>query len=318
MHIISKILLLTILFIFNLQAQSLSFYFENDVVDGSDRHYTNGTSFVYLSDTYQDSLINQVPTLYGETPNANFGIAYTHLAFTPSDLEEKNKIIGDLPYAGVINIDFFIYKWSKSFFHEYMITLGMVGPSTKTEQFQKGFHDIIGGTNPEGWNNQLKDNFLYNFSYSFGHKSYKKTFEYGKLDINNSFRIDLGNYNRDVIFSSMIRYGSDFPDNFNTVGRFIGSNENKQLNIEKRNNKNIDWSISYGLAYTYTDFFYVNDHDKSYNLSKIRETITQIISLDTYLDRYIISFNFKSSESIFKNNEDVEDKWGGVSIIYLF
>jgi len=313
-----KIFFLIILFVSNLQSQSLSFYFENDVVDGTDRHYTNGTAFVYLSDTYEDSFINDLPTLYGNTPNANFGIAYSQLAFTPSDLKEKNKIIGDLPYAGVITVDFFIYKWSKVFFHEYMLTLGMVGPSTKTEQFQKTFHDITGNTKPQGWDNQLEDDFLYNFSYSFGHKSYKKIFDYGKFDINNSFRISLGNYNRDVTVSSMLRYGNNFPDNFNTVGRFIGSNENKQLNIQRKKNKNIDWSISYGISYTYTDFFYVNDHDKSYNLDRIEEAITQIIALDTYLEEYILSFNFKSSESIFKNNRKLEENWGGISIIYLF
>jgi hypothetical protein len=137
--------------------------------------------------------------------------------------------------------------------------------------------------------------------------------------MNNSFRIDLGNYTRDVIVSSMIRYGHAFPDNFNTVGRFIGSNENKQLNIRTEDYKKIAWSISYGLAYTYTDFFYINDYDKSYNLNKIAETITHIISLDTYLDKYLLSFNFKSSEFIFKNrNENAKESWGGVSLIYLF
>jgi hypothetical protein len=137
-----------------------SFYFENDVVDGQDRHYTNGTSFIYVSDTYKDGFLNKIPSLYGDTPNSSFGIAYSQLAFTPSDLKIKEKIIGDLPYAGVINIDFFIYKWSELFFHEYMLTVGMVGPSTKTEEFQKSFHNITGNTKPQGWDNQLQDDFL--------------------------------------------------------------------------------------------------------------------------------------------------------------
>ena len=137
MSIFIKILLLNFLFLLTLQAQSLSFYFENDVVDGQDRHYTNGTSFIYLSDTYQDGFLNKIPSIYGHTQNSNFGIAYSQLAFTPSNLKIQEKIIGDIPYAGVINVDLFIYKWNKLFFHEYMLTLGMVGPSTKTEQFQK-------------------------------------------------------------------------------------------------------------------------------------------------------------------------------------
>ncbi len=322
MNLFMKTSLLTtitsILFTVTAQAQSLSLYLENDVIDGKDRHYTNGTSIVYVSDSYENSFINKIPTPFSKTKNANFGISFSRLTFTPSDIKEKNKIVGDLPYAGIINMDFFIYKWSETFFHEYMLTLGMVGPTTKTDQFQKAFHNVTGNTNPKGWDNQLKDDFLYNFSYSFGHKSYKKTFDYGKLDINNSFRIDLGNYNRAVSLSSMIRYGSGYADNFNTVGRLIGSNENKQLNLQASNSKDINWSISYGLAYIYTDFFYVNDQDKSYKLGKIRETISQIISLDTYLNNYIISFNFKSNKSLFGSDNDVKSNWAGISLIYLF
>jgi hypothetical protein len=322
MNLFIKTSLLTtitsILFTITAQAQSLSLYLENDVVDGKDKHYTNGTSFVYVSDSYKDSFINKIPTPFYQTTNANFGIGFSQLTFTPSDIKEKNKIVGDLPYAGILNFDFFIYKWNETFFHEYMLTFGMVGSSTKVEQFQENFHNITGNTKPEGWDNQLKNDFLYNFSYSFGHKSYKKTFDYGKLDINNSFRIELGNYNRAISLSSMMRYGSGYANNFNTVGRLIGSNENKQLNIQTTNSKNINWSISYGLAYRYTDFFYVNDYDKSYNLGKIRETISQIASLDTYYNKYIISFNFKSNKSLFDSNNNVKSNWAGISLIYLF
>ena len=240
------------------------------------------------------------------------------MTFTPSDIKQKNKIVKDLPYAGIVNIDLFIYKWSEAFFHEYMLSVGIVGPSTKVEQIQESFHYITGNNKPKGWNNQLKDDFLYNFTYSFGHKSYKKTFDYGKLDINNSFRIDLGNYNRAISLGSMIRYGNGYADNFNTVGRLIGSNENKQLNLQTSNSKDINWSISYGIAYRYIDFFYVNDYDKSYNLEKIRETISQIISLDTYFNKYILSFNFKSNKSLFGNDTSVKTNGAGISLIYLF
>lgn len=308
--------LTSMFFTLNSQAQSLSIYLENDVIDGKDKHYTNGTSIVYISDDYQNSFINKIPTVFSNTTNSNFGIGFSQLTFTPSDIKEKNKIVKDLPYAGILNFDFFIYKWSENFFHKYMLTLGVVGPSTKVEEFQESFHNITDNTKPAGWNNQLKDDFLYNFSYNFGHKSYKKAFDYGKLDINNSFKIDFGNYNRAVSLSSMIRYGNGYADNFNTVGRLTGSNENKQLNIKTSDFKNINWSISYGLAYTYTDFFYVNDHDKSYNLEKIRGTITQIVSLDTYFQEYIISFNYKSNKSLFTNNS--KSNWAGISLIYLF
>lgn len=327
MKILLKIFVLFLLTI-NLNAETFSVFMENDVIDGSDKHYTNGTAFMYLSnkdtndlEKYDNKfyeLISKIPTFHKDTKYQSFGITYSHLAFTPSDLKNPNKIVGDLPYAGVITLDFTLYKWEEDFFHEYMLTLGMVGPSTKTEQFQKEYHRISGSTKPQGWHNQLEDDFLYNFAYSFGYKAYQKNFGNKKFDVINSIRFDVGNYNRAVNFGSMLRYGKNYPSNFNTVGRFLGSNENKVLNLDSKTTKSYAWSISYGLAYTYTDFFYVNDHDKSYDTDQIQDTITQVIAFDTYFEKYVISFTFKSSNFIFEKQDDVRQNWGSVNLAYLF
>ena len=45
-------------------------------------------------------------------------------------------------------------------------------------------------------------------------------------------------------------------------------NENKLLNLDSKTTKDFAWAISYGLGYVYTDYFYVNDYDKSYELEK--------------------------------------------------
>jgi lipid A 3-O-deacylase len=36
-----------------------------------------------------------------------------------------------------VTVDFILYKWEEDFFHQYMMTLGMVGPSSAAENFQK-------------------------------------------------------------------------------------------------------------------------------------------------------------------------------------
>lgn len=314
------------LFNYSLNAQTISFFMENDVIDGQDKHYTNGSAFMYLSDNDTNNLtkynnsfykfVSKIPTFNNNTKYQSLGLVYSHLAFTPSNLKTKQKIIGDLPYAGVITIDFILYKWEEKFFHEYMLTLGMVGPSTKTQEFQSAFHKITGNTKPQGWDNQLKDDFLYNFAYAYGYKAYKEEFDFGKVDINHSIRFDVGNYIRSVHFGSMFRYGKNFPDNFNTVGRFIGSNEHKMLNLTKK--KSYAWALSYGLAYTYTDFFYINDHDKSYQNKKLGDSITQILSFDTFYNDFNFSFNFKSSHLFVETENNAKESWGGISLTYQF
>lgn len=326
MKLFLKIVFLFILSL-NLKADVFSVFLENDVVDGKDRHYTNGTSFMYLSNndtnnTSKDNsflnLISKIPTFNNDTKYQTLGINYSQFAFTPNDLEKKEKIVGDLPYAGVIAVDFILYQWEEDFFHEYIITLGAVGPSTNTDNFQKAYHQITGNKDPKGWDNQLEDDFLYNFAYSYGFKMLKYDFSYGKMDVTNNLRVDVGNFNRAALVSSSIRYGNKYPNNFNTVGRFIGANENKLLNLDSKTPKDFAWSVSYGLGYVYTDYFYVNDFDKSYELDKIKDTVMQVMSLDTYFDSFVITFTLKSSKFAVTNENSTRENWGGVNIAYLF
>ena len=327
MKLFLKIQLLFLLAL-NLDAQVFSAFIENDVIDGKDRHYTSGTAFMYLSDKdtnisskHDNSLydfISKIPTFHDDTKYQTVGLTYSQFAFTPSDLDRKDKIIGDLPYAGVTTLDFILYKWEEDFFHEYMFTLGMVGPSTKTDKFQKAFHNMSGSSKPQGWNNQLKDDFLYNFSYAYGHRSFKHEFSYGKMDLINNFRVDAGNYHRALMAGSVIRYGNNYPDSFNTIGRYLGANENKLLNLDSKKNKDFGWSVSYGLGYSYTDYFYINDYNSFYDLEKIKGTVMQVISFDTYLNKFVISLSYKTSKFASTNNNSSRDNWGGLSVAYLF
>jgi hypothetical protein len=245
-------------------------------------------------------------------------MSFSHHTFTPDDSEKVEKIVGDVPYAGVATVDFILYKWEEDFFHEYIMTLGMIGSSTLAENFQKEYHQITGNNETEGWKNQLKNDFLYNFTYSYGFKSFEYKFDYGKMDIINNFRVDLGNYNRALMAGAMVRYGNNYPNNFNTVGRLLGPNENRLLNLDSKTNKDLGWSLSYGLGYSYTDYFYVNNYDKSYELDKLKDTIMQVISFDTYFEKFVLSLTYKTSYFVRINNNTEKENWGGLNIAYLF
>lgn len=327
MKLFSKILPLSLLSL-SLNAQVISGYIENDVINGEDKHYTNGVAFSYLSDKdtnnlnkYDNSffnLVSKIPTFNNDTKYQSLGMTLSHLTFTPDDSNEKNKIIKEVPYAGVVTVDFTLYKWEEDFFHEYVVTLGMVGPNSLADEFQKSFHHITGNSETKGWDNQLKNDFLYNFSYGYGYRFFKHEFSYGKMDILNNFRVDLGNYNRALSAGTTIRYGNNYPDNFNTIGKTVGINENKLLNLDSKSNKDFGWSLSYSLGYSYNNYFYVNNYDKSYELDKLKDTIIQAISYDTYFDNFVLSFIYKSSKFVSVNNKSEYENWGGINIAYLF
>ena len=94
MKLFLKIVFLFILSL-NLKADVFSIFLENDVVDGKDRHYTNGTSFMYLSnndtnDTSKDNsflnLISKIPTFNNNTKYQTLGINYFYFDFTTNDI----------------------------------------------------------------------------------------------------------------------------------------------------------------------------------------------------------------------------------------
>ena len=62
-------------------------------------------------------------------------------------------------------------------------------------------------------------------------------------------------------------YGNNF---IYTVGKFLGVNENKLLNLDSKPNKNLGWSLSYGLHILLYWLFYVSNYDKSYQLDRIK------------------------------------------------
>ena len=111
----------------SLNAEVFSGFIENDVVNGEDKHYTNGIAFTYLSnkdtndlnksDNSFFNLVSKIPTFNNDTKYQTLGMTLSHLTFTPDNSDEQNKIIKDVPYAGVVTVDFILYKWEEDFFH---------------------------------------------------------------------------------------------------------------------------------------------------------------------------------------------------------
>ena len=62
----------------------------------------------------------------------------------------------------------------------------------------------------------------------------------------------------------------------------------------------------------------VNDYDSFYDLEKIKDTVVQVISFDTYLDKFVVSFTLKTSKFALTNENSTRENWGGVNIAYLF
>ncbi len=321
-----KIFTIILTFTSFIYADVRSFSFENDAIFKTDKYYTNSISYSWLSSKntndqriYDNSFynfINNIP-FQKEKKNQSIQLGFEHFLFTPDDIEKTEKIKDDIPYAGVAELQLSIYRWEEKYFHQFGLSLSLVGPSALGEEVQNTMHDMIGARHANGWDNQLDDSLNIGINYSYGEKFYTKYFDNNsKFEVINQIRFDLGTDIRGIIGGTNFRYGYNIPNNFATIGKTIGANQNYALNLDSKKNKKFGYSISYGIFYNYVDYFYITDHDKSYTINPINNLFGKILGFDFYYKDY--SLNIFLKEEIFLSKKKHSQKWGTFSIKKVF
>ncbi len=149
---------------------------ENDLWgSGKDSHFTHGTRFSYVSRNISSQCEKESPGLWEafrggvqdlvpgilELDTSRFSLILGQSIFTPEDITRRDLIFNDRPYAGWLYLGAgFITErpggWVDAF-DNFEFDIGVVGPASLAEYIQEGWHDVIGTTDPEGWNNQLEN-----------------------------------------------------------------------------------------------------------------------------------------------------------------
>lgn len=150
------------------QASLLNVAWDNDLLTGTDKGYTNGLRLTWFSDAAEQN-DNCSPCIVGGVrdglswlpgigaPGSRHAMAISlrQMMVTPENIETTAPQYDDIPYMGYLSAESFIYSWNRSRMTGYGITLGIVGPDSGAERAQKWVHKITGSTNPQGWDNQL-------------------------------------------------------------------------------------------------------------------------------------------------------------------
>ncbi|MET0399071.1 MAG: lipid A deacylase LpxR family protein [Longimicrobiaceae bacterium] len=150
-----------------------TFYWENDF-QLSDRSYTNGLRYSTLLDggpswthrsrrsrLWRAALLGKRACPPSPAPGdrgcyrLRTGLAYGQNFYTPENLSARALIPEDRPYGGFIYVgrSFELSRGRKMYEIEY--DLGLMGPLALGESVQKGWHQLVGATHPQGWDNQI-------------------------------------------------------------------------------------------------------------------------------------------------------------------
>lgn len=134
-----------------IKSKEIGLITDNDLYTSSknDKYYTNGLTFYYryLGKSIKDTTVKKTNE-----------ITLGHYVFTPRFLNAEAVDINDRPFAGYLFASF-----GKGYFYKNQnvlkvtLLMGVVGPNSFAEEFQKNFHKAFNYRKVYGWENQIKN-----------------------------------------------------------------------------------------------------------------------------------------------------------------
>ncbi|MCK9422800.1 MAG: lipid A deacylase LpxR family protein [Bacteroidales bacterium] len=152
------------------QESFLRISFDNDILDYTDRFYTNGIKIDVILPLFCRNPVSRLMIPYWGPGKNYYGISLVQNMYTPSTTKIGGLLYNDRPYAAYLY--FGSFKITNDVVHHFRQTsellLGIIGPGSYGEWVQRSFHNSIPTNNePLGWEYQIKNDFLLNYAIAF-------------------------------------------------------------------------------------------------------------------------------------------------------
>ena len=198
----------------------INFQLENDLFAKTDRYYTNGVRFSYLSpETTIPSWIERSASwlpFFAEDGNMRLVYGLGQNMYTPEDTSTRNPDPRDRPYAGYLYGSIGLVSDTGDRLDNLELTFGIIGPYSFAKETQKLVHEIIGADDPKGWNKQLHTEPAIMLTYQ---RKWRNLYEFRP---GGSFAVDatpfvggsLGNVYTQASGGVTFRFGQDLPSDY--------------------------------------------------------------------------------------------------------
>ncbi|WP_407333769.1 lipid A deacylase LpxR family protein [Enterovibrio sp. 27052020O] len=182
---------------FSVHAASISLTFDNDGALGTDRDYTSGLGLRWSSD----------PATIG------YSVEIASQMWTPTDIEFKTPQPNERPYAGLLYAQGRAYHQTDRTAYKSSLMLGTVGPSSAADSAQSFVHKTVGSTDPQGWEYQIEDEFVYQVAVE-AHQLVSRS-HIGEFSVFG--RGQGGNFQSEVAVGGTYRIGLDLGNTFGST-----------------------------------------------------------------------------------------------------
>jgi len=191
---------------------------DNDVFLGDDSGYTNG---IYLSTFDIGVGVDKIPAadfwvkplLWSLPKDSAVGAinAYTfgQAMNTPSDLSLEIPGENELPYSAFLFLSNSYVLVGEEYADEVNTIIGLIGPAALGDEVQTFVHQITGSDEPRGWDNQLDNELVFQFSRARIRRAWVSGS--GNSDLLLHARGSIGTLESGLSGGVMYRYGRGLP-----------------------------------------------------------------------------------------------------------
>ncbi|NQU33282.1 MAG: lipid A deacylase LpxR family protein [Bacteroidetes bacterium] len=136
--------------------------FDNDIFNNTDYYYTNGVVIELLVPTAKLSPLSKLLLGIKGAAIDLYGFSIKQNIYTPTNPDIAEISIGDRPFSAFLTIGQIreSYNLKNNFTIKSGLNFGVLGPASMGSVVQSSIHNI----EPVGWNNQIKNNVVINYS----------------------------------------------------------------------------------------------------------------------------------------------------------
>ena len=198
------------------QVGIFSFVLENDLFYNTDRRYTSGARFSYLTPKNGEpewlrDLAYEVPMLAW---HSDIRVEYSlgQNMYTASNKLLRDPPPDDRPYAGWLYGSVGVVARTGQVLDQFLVSVGVVGSASLAHQTQDFIHSIVDSPEAQGWSRQLRNEPTLQFTY-------QRSWQSPEFKLPGGFGIDatphagaaIGNVYDYANTGMMFRFGQNLP-----------------------------------------------------------------------------------------------------------
>ena len=263
----------------SLRAEVVNLSWDNDLLTGTDRGYTNGVRFSYLTDTADENdgksarfarilrdELRFLPGIGTTDSKQAVSLSLRQLMVTPEDITVEGPQFDDIPYAGHLSLSGTLWSWNADTITGFGAHIGVIGPESGAESVQKWVHKATGSDKPQGWGNQLGTDVVGGIQAAHG----RKLLQLGQGG-NIEQRVSvvgsglLSSFRTSAITGLVWQLGRHLPINF--VPDYAGTSSTIALPGSFKDSGS-SWSVYVGLGVEYVGYSYIDDNAGAYRFDE--------------------------------------------------